>query len=362
MVGILAITTYLVRLGFRGIASAANTRRTRSTSKTPHHDWVKGWKPEHDVPLESFYSGRPDGSDHPRVESRMWWQLCSTLPDPEVLDFLLACVHAAVQAKGYDPTYVEWFTLPGTFPLRPSTVHTVVDSFPPLSHTSTILDLMGTEKLQYERYILLKWLDQYFRCQIIPAKGVLCVQEIPSSRQFIQLSSETLHQVGFRKWMKLGQLENGQAGFHGTPPINLLGILYEGLKARIDTVSYASHPELALQYIHFKGAYYNDITPGIMKGWKNSAFKDVVVLLGVEIAKKKIEWTPFDRYYSSKCFQSEIAVRYLFIMPRDVLKSSVEQHRKGMRGAVIPNGYQAREMMEDGYQQLHKGNQQGERS
>ncbi|KAI0455929.1 hypothetical protein F5B21DRAFT_502951 [Xylaria acuta] len=355
IVGILAIVVYLVRLGLRGTAPEASSRRNCKTGKTPRYDWIKDWKPDHDMPAESSHSGPPGGPDHPRVKSRMWQQLCSTLPDPEVLDFLLACVHATVQANDYEPTRVEWFTLPSTFPLQPSAVHEVVDSFPPLSHTSTISDLIGTGNLQHERYEILKWLDTYFQHQIIPVEGVLHVPEIGSSKQFIQLNSETLHHMGFMNLMKLRHLESGRAGFHGTPAINLLNILYEGLKARVDTVSVASHPELAIQYIYYKGAYYNDVSPGIMKGWKNSAFKDVVVLLGVEIARKDVEWIPFDRYYSGKCSQSEIAVRHLFVMPRGVLNSSVERHRKGKRGTVIPHGSQARVSMEDVYQCIRKG-------
>ncbi|KAI1756423.1 hypothetical protein F4782DRAFT_526978 [Xylaria castorea] len=354
LVGIIAVIIYLVRLGFRKVVSGASGRRN-CNSRTPSYDWIKDWEPDHDVLTKSLYTRPPDDPDHPRVGSRMWQQLCSTLPDPEVLDFLLACVHAAVQVKDYDPTYVEWFALPISFPLQPSAVHEVVDSFPPLNHTSTILDLIGAEDLRCERYTILKWLDQYFRGQIIPVEGVLHVPEIPSSKQFIQLSSEISHQVGFMDLMKARCLESGRAGFHGTPAINLLNVLYEGLKARVNAVSYASHPELAIQYIHYKGAYYNDVSPGIMKGWKNSAFKNIMVLLGVEIAREDIEWISFDRYHSGKCFQSEIAVRHLFVMPRDMLKSSVEKHGKGMRGVVIPHGSQARASMEGVYQYIRRG-------
>ncbi|KAI8948467.1 hypothetical protein F4801DRAFT_604431 [Xylaria longipes] len=351
----LAVAAYLVRLGLRGIVFATSGRQNCNSRKNLSYDWIKDWEPNHDIPTESSYSKPPGDPDRPRVESRTWQQLCLTLPDPEVLDFLLACVHAAVQVKDYDPTRVEWFTLPRTFPLQPSAVHEVIDSFPPLNHTSTISDLIGDENQRHERYTILKWLDLCFRRQIIPVEGVLHVPEIPSSKQFIQLSSRTLHQVGFMSLMKIRCLESGRAGFHGTPAINLLNILYEGLTARVDTVSYASHPELAIQYIHYKGAYYNDVSPGIMKGWKNSAFKNVVVLLGVEIARKDIEWIPFDRYYSGKCFQGEIAVRYLFVMPRGVLQSSVKKHGKGIRGTVIPHGSQARASMEDVYQYIRRG-------
>lgn len=241
-----AIVVYLIRLGLR-IVSKANSRKKYTTSKTPRYDWIKGWEPEKGVSIDSPDSGLSGGPDRPYVESRMWQELCSTLPNPEVLDFLLLCVHAAVKAEDYDPTYVEWFTLPSTFPLQPSAVHEVVDSFPALNHTSTISGLMGTENLQHERYILLHWLNQYFQHQIIPGDGVLHVPEIPSLKQFIQLGSESLHQAEFMNLMKLRHLEMGQAGFHGTPAINLLNILYRGLVARVDTVSYASHPELAIR-------------------------------------------------------------------------------------------------------------------
>ncbi|KAI0185753.1 hypothetical protein EV127DRAFT_484911 [Xylaria flabelliformis] len=353
IVAIFAALVYLLSLGFRNIISGAGDHRN-CNSKPASHDWIKDWKPEYDTLTETSYTTPLDESDYPRVRSRMWQQLCLTLPDPEVLDFLLACVHAAVQVNDYDPTEVEWFTLPNSFPLQPSTVHEVVDSFPPLSHTSTISDLMRTEYLQHERYTVLKWLDQYFRGQIIPAKDGLHVPEIPSSTQFIQLTSEISRQVGFVDLMKTRCLESGRAGFHGTPAINLLNVLYEGLKARVDKVFYASHPELAIQYIHYKGAYFNNVSPGIMKGWKNSAFENVVVLLGVEIAKKDNEWTPFDRYYSGKCFQSEIAIRHLFVMPHNVLKSSVKEHGKGMRRVVIPHGSQARVSMENVYQYIRR--------
>ncbi|KAI0858685.1 hypothetical protein F4860DRAFT_516696 [Xylaria cubensis] len=353
IVAIFAALVYLLSLGFRNIVSGAGDHRN-CNSKPPSYDWIKDWKPEYDTLTEPSYTTPLDESDYPRARSRMWQQLCLTLPNPEVLDFLLACVHAAVQVNDYDPTEVEWFTLPNSFPLQPSTVHEVVDSFPPLSHTSTISDLIGTEYLQHERYTVLKWLDQYFRGQIIPAKDGLHVPEIPSSKQFIQLTSEISRQVGFIDLMKTRCLESGRAGFHGTPAINLLNVLYGGLEARVDKVFYASHPELAIQYIHYKGAYFNNVSPGIMKGWKNSAFENVVVLLGVEIAKKDNEWTPFDRYYSGKCFQSEIAIRHLFVMPHNVLKSSVKEHGKGMRRVVIPHGSQARVSMENVYQYIRR--------
>ncbi|KAI0438124.1 hypothetical protein F4803DRAFT_555321 [Xylaria telfairii] len=348
------IVVYLVRLGLR-IISRANGRQNYTARKTPRYDWIKGWEPEQYVPIGSSDSGLSGGPDCPRVESRLWRKLCSTLPDPEVLDFLLLCVHAAVQGEDHHPAYIEWFALPRTFPLQPSAVHEVIDSFPALNHTSTISNLMGTENLQNERYIILQWLDQYFRDQIIPADDVLHIPDIPSLKQFIQLDSESSHQAEFMKLMELRHLEMGQAGFHGTPAINLLNILYKGLVARVDTVSYASHPELAIQFIYHKGAYYNNVSPGIMKGWKNSAFKNVIVLLGVEIAKKDIEWIPFDRYYKGRSFQSEVAVRQLFVIPGSVLNNSVERHRKGEREAVIPYGSRAKTKMEHVYRCIRRG-------
>ncbi|KAJ8124781.1 hypothetical protein O1611_g8860 [Lasiodiplodia mahajangana] len=330
------------------------TARPRHRSENPHYGRRKELAHKGYPATESNdLSARSDGDQY--EEQRMLHyrqELCSTLPSPEVLDFLLGCVRAAVDSG---PHYLKWFVLPSTFPLEPSRVHEVTDSFPRLDSKSTISDIIGTGNLQSERYLLLKWLAATFRHRILPANSDLQVPEVPSITQFIQLSSEPLHQEDFLTWIATRCPEGGRAGFHGTPAINLLSILYGGLKAKGKGVFFASDPEVSMQRIYYGGICYDQNSIGIMKGWKNSAFKDVAVLLGVEVARKEAEWAPFDSYHSGKCRADEIAVRHVFVMPRDALLQGVKRYRGGSEGVSIYGGPRARATMEEVYRRIYRG-------
>ncbi|KAI0107247.1 hypothetical protein GGR51DRAFT_571195 [Nemania sp. FL0031] len=336
------------------ITSKHRCRRT----KNPSYDWGKDWEPERDHLAEfyEFFGFCRIGDKHEeRRMLRDWWELCFTLPSPEVLDFLLGCVHAAVQVKESEPQYPHWFVLPGTFELDPSLVHQVTDSFPRLDRTSSILDLIGPEILRNERYLLLKWLTDTFGHRIVQATGDLHVPEVPSLIQFVQLSSEPRHQEGFRMWIKTRCPEGGRAAFHGTRTTNLLNILHGGLWAPGERVFFASDPEIAMQFIYCRGIGYGRKSMGAIKGWKNSAFRDVVVLLGVEVARKEIGWFPFDRYLSGKCFPGEIVVRHIFVISQDTLKNSVKRNRGSDGDVSIDDGSQARAAMEEVYRRIHRG-------
>ncbi|KAI1122177.1 hypothetical protein F5Y10DRAFT_287492 [Nemania abortiva] len=326
--------------------------------KNPYYDWKQGWEPENEYRLRWLRTPRWIEADDDEGRKRThgdWRQLCYTLPSPEALDFLLGCVQAAVEVKKSNPRYLKWFVLPDTFPLDPALVHEVTDSFPPLNQTSTIKDLIGTGDLRRERRILLMWLATNFGDQILTAQGDLHVPEVPSLAQFIQISSEPVHQDEFMAYLKTRGLEGGRAAFHGTPAINLLSILHCGLKAKGDGVYIASDPEISLQFIFYRGSYYNEKLLGKMKGWKNSAFKNVVVLFGVEVAQEQVDWNPFDRYYKGKCLTGEVSVRHMFLMPGDTLAFNTRRMVKANDGVSIYGGWPARATMEDVYRRIHAG-------
>lgn len=210
--------------------------------ENPFYDWKRGWNAGSYYGLDNVIQIQGEK----RRMAYYWGKLCSTLPKPDVLDFLLCCVHAAVEVDEFDPKFVKWHVLPTDFPLDPSTVHEVTDSFPAFHHCTTISDLIGTENLRAERCILLMWLATTFQCQIFAAQGDLYVPGIPSLMQFIQLSSETWRHHDFENLVAAKCGKGGRAAFHGTAAINLLNILCRGLKARNKLVYYAADPELSL--------------------------------------------------------------------------------------------------------------------
>ncbi|KAI1156386.1 hypothetical protein F4825DRAFT_475521 [Nemania diffusa] len=318
--------------------------------ENPFYDWKRGWNAGSYYGLDNVIQIQGEK----RRMAYYWGKLCSTLPKPDVLDFLLCCVHAAVEVDEFDPKFVKWHVLPTDFPLDPSTVHEVTDSFPAFHHCTTISDLIGTENLRAERCILLMWLATTFQCQIFAAQGDLYVPGIPSLMQFIQLSSETWRHHDFENLVAAKCGKGGRAAFHGTAAINLLNILCRGLKARNKLVYYAADPELSLNYIYFRSQLYNKKSMGIMKGWENSAFQNVAVLLGVEVATTKVDWSLLNGYCMGKCSTDEVAVRHLFLIPEDDFKASTKRENTTPKRVSVYQGSDAREAMENIYPHIHE--------
>ncbi|KAI0016185.1 hypothetical protein F4780DRAFT_783471 [Xylariomycetidae sp. FL0641] len=276
------------------------------------------------VPRATAPAGPPRQEEDTRYVGRM-------LQDPELLDLLLSCVgSAAMRGAGTG--------FPADFSLGSSPVQDVLDSFPALSGSTNIGDILPdhgkpSDRYASERKMLLKWLYDtlWHRFEALrPADRVTAF-----ARQFL-LKGPHRGAFGART----------SAGFHGTAPGNILKILHEGLKEQYSGagVYVADEPALSIYFIMNRGGQGSG---PLLRGWRNSAFKDVMVLFGVEVAMDQI---PFrgSGCREFKGNESNVAVRYLFVLPKSVMDNVYPYYPT----PSIPSGVNARPEMERIFQRL----------
>ncbi|KAI0143102.1 hypothetical protein GGR57DRAFT_484567 [Xylariaceae sp. FL1272] len=284
--------------------------------------------------------------------------LHDTVRDYDLIDFLLACLHSsAAEAQSSDNSNTM------NVPLDPSNIVEVIDSFPPIHPRTTAIDLVNFESYYWsrERLILLLWLDSCFSRKFAstgtPAGNH--VSSLPTMKQFCRVNTwddnaYPIHEGQPRK-------ETGWAGFHGTPPRNLFSILLSGLVAppgRNGQVFFASHPDLSLWYIKSRST---SLSAAYLQGWKHSAFRNVVVLLGVE-ALEPVPWKNIaPEYYDwrqSNCHESQIIVRHIFVFPPSAVDLDPEYTVlvDPSTGRLMDDGYSelARREMQEAYENMRK--------
>jgi hypothetical protein len=236
-------------------------------------------------------------------------RLHNLLIEPASLDLLLTCMYEV--AGSQSPLDL----LPNC-PITKDKLRSVIDSFPPLAKFQDTHNLRqaihGTDNKGSERELLLSWLCLRFRGLILKARGNFRVPSMPNTLQFLMLNSDHEREHAFNT--KRAGKGSGRAAFHGTGVLRLFRILSEGLKVMSGTEFQASGASFG------NGIYLaeeQNISLGYAgstnKSWKNSALKDLRVLLGCEVAT---DLPPPPGQYHVIADEKSVLVRYIFLIPQ----------------------------------------------
>lgn len=288
-------------------------------------------------------------------------RLAPFLRDPGVLDFLLCCLGSTTwnEAKNISrrsslnlrPRFKT--NLPPTCPIDKEQLHDVLDSFPAISSGTTVSQLLEPREFRNAREALLNWLCFEFDGTLVTVTALETahISELPGAGQFLLLNGNIEQQTAFEKELASSHIGSGFAGFHGTSPDNLFNILQEGLKAseHFDTVFGSEEPADSITH-----GLINSIAPRFsLRGWKNSAFNDAVVLFGVEVVSN--DSYIFESEVDSQ--QDTVMVRYVFLLPPSLYEFSERTSTLNIANMddILPTSSDTIISMEETYRRIKSG-------
>lgn len=291
---------------------------------------------------------------------RMAWEsvplavrLSPLIRDPSVLDLLCTLAMAEL-----DRTYPGPQLSPGPFPLDPALMRAALDSLPPMERGVTVSQLLGSGPGRSEPERVLTWIGALFEGVLVPTPPSAAISQMSAPvighDSFLLLNTHEARHARFQAQLRHAGLERGGgvATFHGTPPHNLLSILCDGLNS--DPVYYSSEPSFSCWFISYRAQYEPD-NPQLCRGWRNSRYKDVGILLGVEVAGSP----PDPRWDEAIAPAHAVMVRYLFIVPRVWVYGLEYRNRtNSIRLWLMSTGLRGGQIMEQmrrGYQRIHDG-------
>ncbi|KAK8112493.1 hypothetical protein PG984_013019 [Apiospora sp. TS-2023a] len=221
-------------------------------------------------------------------------------------------------------------------PLEPACMRAALDSLPPMAPGVTASQLVGSGAGSSERERALAWVSATFEGMLVPTPASAAIPQMPGHEKpghgsFLLLNTHVRRQAGFEAQLRRSGLERGGGGvaaFHGTPPHNLFRILCDGLRG--DPVYYSSEPSVSAWFVSYRARYAPNHAgvrannPEICRGWRNSRYKDVAVLLGVEVAGPP----PDPQWGEGTAPGHAVLVRHLFLLPEVYVEGS------GARGRI----------------------------
>ncbi|KAK7959892.1 uncharacterized protein PG986_004746 [Apiospora aurea] len=221
-------------------------------------------------------------------------RLSPLLRDPAVLDLLFTILYAELEVASTDQYAGE-----GRYPsgLSAADMMSTIDTFPELCTGVAADQLIGYGPRSSERRMVLEWVCKKFEGILIQTPESAQIRTMPGCRSFIMPSiPENYRPVFETKLKELGRynerdrlFQGGIAAFHGAPPHVLFKILCEGLRHE-RRIFYSQEPAHSAWYIPWRSFFKTDggpkfIRPQVLRGWKNSKFKNVAILFGVEVAQ-----------------------------------------------------------------------------
>ncbi|KAK7993221.1 hypothetical protein PG989_006602 [Apiospora arundinis] len=266
------------------------------------------------------------------------------LRDPSVLDLLLTMLKAELDVI---PDASDRFQ--GRYPLTVKLMKRTIDSFPRLDPGIPWLHLIGPDPAGGNRRTILHWLCDKFEGMLVPTPPSAKAHGMPGSGESFLLLISRKREKG------------GTAAFHGAPPHALFSIMCDGLKVGPSRhIYYTRQPAHAIWYIAWRSQFRLDTDqgsrklnyPNVLRGWKNSKFKNMVLLFGVEIAGPRPE------NHEASSLQKEVMVRYLFLLPADKvqgLEHVGEWYWENEPAKNWLDGNLVLDEMEAAYQDFHHG-------
>jgi hypothetical protein len=223
--------------------------------------------------------------------------------DPAVVDLLLAMLYAVARSGRLE-------LLPGCPIDNSSELIRLLDELPPIGQLQSAEDLTATMRcLDYPVEALLTWVCTSYRGFLTSASGQLRIPNMPGVHQFVLANAAPHLENTFAT--QTGR-QSTSAVFHGTSFERLYAILHQGLLVcsggplQVHGASYGNgiymseEPSTALRYS----------LP--TTGWHSSAFRNVRVLLGCELAGTSM--MPMNGMHVVPNAGS-VMVRYIFLLP-----------------------------------------------
>lgn len=284
--------------------------------------------------LLGFIAARPIAcSAQCQVHLRKWplnVRISPLLRDPSVIDLLLTCFRAQLQAimdRDLHPLGTRNPPPLSEFPSPPTTC-LVLDTFPPLTPGITFHDILNCGDKKNERGKILDWLCSRFQGMIIPAPEsdqatFLIPKRARPPQPKLKLETYILMNTNAQRQRQFdGQLARcnqggiGSAAFHGSPAQNVLSILCEGLRkssSQDGLVWYSGDPFISTYYM--SRGVPRDRGRRLYRSWQNSMFKDQQILFGCEIAGP----VDLESERGEECRQEMAMIRHLFLIPTSTL-------------------------------------------
>lgn len=247
-------------------------------------------------------------------------RLSHLLSDVKSLDFLLCSIYSAVDGQTKQPgAYKTDSSLLVGCPLELTHIKRAIDSFPALSDTLSMSDMLSIgNKYKTDRRRLLSWLSLRFRgCMVsLSPDSDHGLKGLDNCYQFMVLNARLERQEKFTA--KIDEIGVGTVAFHGCIAERAFNILTDALRdpatlpyMRTDRgVFFSSNPSYSYMYT-CNG-------PG-MQGWKNSMYKGTTwgVIFGIEVAQSNIAFRNlgWDATEFSTRDESLLMIRYVLLVP-----------------------------------------------
>ncbi|KAK7934614.1 hypothetical protein PG985_000109 [Apiospora marii] len=226
-------------------------------------------------------------------------------------------------------------------------------------------DLIGSDAGISGRLNFLEWLCGTFEGMLVPTPRSARIADMPGYGSFLLMNNRADWYAKFDgKLREKGFHQGGTAAFHGAPPHALFSILCDGLRAR-NGVYYSNEPAHAAWYITWRSFHPTDSTnsnhPRVLQGWKNSGYKNVAILFGVEVAGPR----PKVEKVEDCSLPGEVMVRYLFLIPAEKVEPlrGVDEWywQEAPYKDWLVKGSSIAPQMEAVYQKIHNGRLMQER-
>jgi hypothetical protein len=223
--------------------------------------------------------------------------------DPAVVDLLLTMLHAVATSNKFE-------FLPGCPISNATDMLQLLNEIPPIAQLQDAEDLPTTVRcLGAPVEALLTWVCTSYRGFLASASGQLRIPSMPGVHQFVLANAAPTLECAFAA--RIGQ-QPTRVLFHGTSFDRLYAIMYQGLLV-------CSGSPLQAHGASFGRGIYMGEEPATAlgystatTGWRSSAFRNVRVLLGCELAGSSN--TPTNGMHVVPD-ASLVMVRYVFLLP-----------------------------------------------
>lgn len=281
-------------------------------------------------------------------------RLSPLLRDPSVLDLLLTLLMGDLELKVPPPGED-----PDDYALTVEDMKSAINSFPAMHAGITTADLVGRGRLRDHRRIVLEYVCCLFEGMLVPTPRDSEVPSMSPHQSFLLLNTNLDRQAEYEELQKKHGCSF--AAFKGVPPHQLFECVWDGINFK-DECYYSNEPAKAAWYIPYRSRTPVDNEPdannfNTLRGWRNSRYKNIAILLGLQVAGKA-RWDYGQR--EAKSPEEEAMVRYLFLLPANIVVNMGQVNEDFLWIFNWVNGSSVMPEMEATYQKIQDGRLIGE--